>query len=124
MKQYPIIDAHEKLKTAIDLLLDSQNKNFLVTDNAVPVGTLNRDQIILALGKRGENEIIANIMDPNLIFLEADSLIENVYEDMYKNKSTLMLIRENNKVIGALDTENLLEFILIEEVKLKKDHAA
>lgn len=124
MKQYPIIDANEKLKTAIELLLDSQNKNFLVTDNAVPVGTLNRDLIIHALAKSGENETIKNVMDPNLIFLEADSLIENVFEDMYKNKSTLMLIMENNKVIGALDTENLLEFILIEEVKLKKDHAA
>ncbi|MBG6109612.1 putative transcriptional regulator [Flavobacterium sp. CG_9.10] len=114
----------QKLKTAIDLLLDSQNKNFLVTDNAVPVGTLNRDLILLALAKTGENETINNVMDPNLIFLEADSLIENVYEDMYKNKSTLMLIMENNEVIGALDTENLLEFILIEEVKLKNDHAA
>jgi Zn-dependent protease len=124
MRQYPEIDSHEKLKTAIDLLLDSQNKNFLVTDNTIPVGTLNRDQIIMALAKRGEEETIDNIMDPNLIFLDADSLIENVFEDMYNNKSTLMLIMENNELIGTLDTENLLEFILIKEVHLKKDHAA
>ena len=124
MRQYPEIDAHEKLKTAIDLLLDSQNKNFLVTDNTIPVGTLNRDQIIMALAKNGENETIANIMDPNLIFLDADSALENVFEDMYKNKETLMLIMENNKLIGTLDTENILEFILIKEVHLKKDHAA
>ena len=124
MRQYLEIDAHEKLKTAIYLLLDSQNKNFLVTDNTIPVGTLNRDQIIMALAKNGENETIANVMDPNLIFLDADSALENVFEDMYKNKETLMLIMENNKLIGTLDTENILEFILIKEVHLKKDHAA
>lgn len=124
MTHYPEIDVHEKLKTAIDLLLDSQNKNFLVTENTIPVGTLNRDQIIMALAKKGEEETLETIMNPNLIFLDADSLIENVFEDMYKNKETLMLIMENNELIGTLDTENLLEFILIKEVHLKKDHAA
>ena len=54
----------------------------------------------MALVKRGENEIIFNLMDPNLIFLEADSLIENVFEDLYKNKSTLMHITENNELRG------------------------
>ena len=54
----------------------------------------------MALVKRGENEIIFNVMDPNLIFIEADSLIENVFEDLYKNKSTLMLITENNELRG------------------------
>lgn len=123
MRQYPKIDAQEKLKTAIDLLLDSQNKNFLVTENAIPVGTLNRDQIIKALAKKGEDEPISTVMDPNLIFLQADLLIENIFDDMYKNKTTLMLIMENNELIGTLDTENLLEFILIKEVQLKKHHA-
>lgn len=31
-----------------------------------------------------------------------------------------MLVTENDKVIGTLDTENILEFILIKEVKTKK----
>ena len=100
------------------------NNNFLVTENTIPVGTLNGDQIIMALIKNGENVKISNLMDPNLIFLEANSLIENVFEDLYKNKSTLMLIMENNNLIRTLDTENLVEFILTKEVQLKKDYAA
>jgi hypothetical protein len=42
----------EPIKTAITLLLDSQSKIFMITENNEPVGTLNRDQIIAAFPKR------------------------------------------------------------------------
>ncbi len=120
MKQYQSIDANEPLKTAITLLLDSQSKNFLITDNKEAVGTLNRDQIIMGLSENGENTPIQNIMNRNLIFLDADSQLESVFELVYKNKSNLLLVLENNELVGTLDTENLIEFLLIKEVKSKK----
>ncbi|KIA86387.1 site-2 protease family protein [Flavobacterium sp. AED] len=122
MKDYQTIDTDEKIKKAVELLLDSQNKNFLITENNIPVGTLNRDQIIMALSKKGDDEFIYNVMDRNLIILESNSLLENVFELIQQNKSTLMLVMENNQLIGTLDIENLLEFILINEVKIKKAH--
>ncbi|MFV5697948.1 site-2 protease family protein [Flavobacterium sp. ZT3R17] len=122
MKDYQTIDANEKVKKAVELLLDSQNKNFLITENNMPVGTLNRDQIIMALSKKGDDEFIYNVMDRNLIILENNSLLENVFELIQQNKSTLMLVMENNQLTGTLDIENLLEFILINEVKIKKAH--
>lgn len=122
MKDYQTIDSNEKIKTAIELLLNSQNKNFLITENNIPVGTLNRDQIIMALSKKGDDEFIYNVMDRNLIFLNSNSLLENVFELIQENKSTLMLVMENKELVGTLDIENLLEFILINEVKIKKAH--
>lgn len=123
MKQYPTIDYNETLETAVKLMLDSQNKHFLVTENGIPMGTLNREQIIEALSKKEEETELSSIIDKDLIMLQADSLLEDVFELVYKNKSTLMLVIENNQLIGTLDTENLLEFILIKEVKAKKAHA-
>jgi len=123
MKQYPIIDYNETLETAVKLMLDSQNKCFLVTENNIPMGTLNRDQIIEALSKKEEETELSSIIDRNLIILQADSFLEDVFELVYKNKSTLMLVMEDNQLIGTLDTENLLEFILIKEVKAKRAHA-
>lgn len=120
MKDYPTIDANDSLKTAVELLLNSQNKIFLIMENELPIGTLNRDQIILGLSQKGENELVSNVMNNNLIFLDPDSLLEDLFELVYKNKSNLMLVTENKQLIGTLDTENLLEFILIHEVKAKK----
>jgi predicted transcriptional regulator len=59
-------------------------------------------------------------MNRELIYLNADSLLEEAFETIYKNKSSLLLVMENQQLIGTLDTENLLEFILIKEVKSKK----
>lgn len=123
MKQYPTIDYNETLETAVKLMLDSQNKHFLVTENGIPMGTLNREQIIEALSKKEEETGLSSIMDKNLILLQADSLLDDVFELVYKNKSTLMLVIEDNQLIGTLDTENLLEFILVKEVKAKRAHA-
>lgn len=122
MKQYPTIDANDTVKTAVELVLDSQNKNFLITEEGIPVGTLNRDQIIMALSKKGDDEFIYNVMDRNLVYLDSDSLLEKVFELIQLNKSRLMLVMGNNKVVGILDVENLMEFLLINEVKINKAH--
>jgi Zn-dependent protease/predicted transcriptional regulator len=119
MKQYISIDAGEPIRTAIDLLLDSQSKIFLITENNEPVGTLNRDQIIMTLSEKGENALIHSAMNKNLIYLDVETLLENIFELVYKNKTNLMLVMENNELVGTLDTENLLEFLLIKGVKSK-----
>ena len=122
MTKHLTIEATETLATAIKLLLDSQSSHFLVTQNNKPIGTLNRDEIIQVLSKKEDNVSIDTIMNKNLIFLEADWLLEDVFDVIYKNKSSLMLVTENGQFIGTLDTENLLEFILIREVKAKKNN--
>jgi Zn-dependent protease/predicted transcriptional regulator len=120
MKQNPTIDCNETLDTAVKLMLDSQNKYFLVTKNGILLRTLNRDQIIEGLSKKEEEASLSSIIDKNLIYLEANTLLEDVFELIYKHRSTLMLVIEDNRFIGTLDMENLLEFILVNEVKTKK----
>ncbi len=122
MKQFISIDVNEPLNTAITSLLDSQSKIFLITENNEPIGTLNRDQIIFSLSKHGENYPIREAMNTNLIFLEVETPLEDIFELVYHNKSNLMLVIENNHIVGTLDTENLLEFLLINEVKSKKEN--
>lgn len=120
MQKFLTLESNETLATAIQLLLNSQSKNFLITKNGRASGTLNRDEIITALSQKKENSSLDTIMNKNLVYLDADSLLEDVFEIIFKNKTSLLLVLENQKLIGTLDTENLLEFILIKEVRSKK----
>jgi len=113
MRDYRIIAEHENIKKAVEILLDSQCKNFLVMENNKPTGTLSRDEIILALSEYGENAIVKKVMSRDVIFLNADSPLESAYQRSQQNKSNIMAVMENNKLIGALDTENILEFIMV-----------
>lgn len=122
MKNYQTIDLNETIKTAVGLLLDSQNKNFLILENGIPVGTLNRDQIIKGLSTAGEQELIHHVMDRNLTYLDSDFSLESVFELLELNKSRLMLVMANNELAGTLDIENLMEFLLIHEVKIDASH--
>lgn len=115
MKEYHIIDANETIKRAVQMLLNGQCKNFLVMETNKPIGTLSRDEIIKGLSERGENEIIQNVMNRDLIFLNSDSPLENAYQQAQLNKASLMPVLENNQLIGTLDTENILEFIMVKE---------
>jgi predicted transcriptional regulator len=85
MKQYQSID-NEPIKTAITLLLDSQSKIFMITENNEPVGTLNRDQIIAALSENG-NTTVGSAMKRNLIYLDVETLLEDIFELVSANKS-------------------------------------
>lgn len=122
MQNYNSIDASETIKSAVKMLLDGQSKNFLVTENSHSVGTLSRDEIIRALAVQGENEIIYKVMNKDLIFLNADSPLEIAYQQAQELRSTLMPVVENNKLIGALDTENILEFIMVKDAQAKSSY--
>ena len=120
MKEYKTVDAGETVKAAVQMLLNGQCKSFLVTENNNPVGTLSRDEIIKALSDKGEDKIIQSVMNKDLIFLNADSPLENAYQQAQQNKSTLMAVMANNQLIGTLDTENILEFIMIKDAQEKQ----
>lgn len=119
MKDYIMIDKNETVEKAVQMLLNGQSKNFLITENSQPIGTLNRDEIIKALSEKRESEIIENVMNRNLIFLNASTPLEAVYQQSLANQANLMLVMENNQLIGTLDTENILEFIMVKDAKGK-----
>lgn len=102
MRDYQTIESTETIKRAVELLLNGQHKSFLITSNQKPVGTLNRDEIIKALAETGETEMIANIMNKNLVILEANSALDDIYLPAQLNKASLMLVVENNQPIGTL----------------------
>jgi len=120
MENYQNIESSDTVKTAVEFLLNSQNKNFLVTEHDHPVGTLSRDEIIKALSEKGDEEIIENIMNKNLIYLNSNTSLEEAYQKSQENKSNLMPVLEHKKIIGTIDLENILEFIMIKEANSKK----
>jgi Zn-dependent protease len=115
MTNYKAIEDSEPVQTAVNLLLNGQSKNFLITSQGKPVGTLSRDNIIKALSEHGENQPISNIMDRELIFLDANSPLENAFQKGGLNKSNLMPVVYHNQLVGVLDAENILEFIMVKD---------
>jgi Zn-dependent protease len=116
MKQYQTISSGETIKSAVTMLLNGQSKSFLVIDNSQAVGTLSRDEIIKALSTQGEHSIIHDAMNKELVVLKAEMPLEEGWQLMQEHK-TLMPVFSNNKLVGTVDIENILEFIMVQNAK-------
>jgi Zn-dependent protease/predicted transcriptional regulator len=113
MHDVPFIEKSAPLKEAVHQLLNSQNKNFIVTDAGKPVGTLNRDQIIKALHEQNENVLVDQIKNDALTYFSPDTPLDNIWGEMQKQKQRIILVSNNGAFDGIVDDENLAEFILI-----------
>ncbi len=120
MKHYQNIDANEPVSKAVKMLLNGQCKNFLVTENAVPVGTLSRDEIIRALSEQREGEPINAVMNRELVFLDADLPLEKAFQQIQQQKSSLIPVTSDGHLVGTVDIENILEFVMVKDAMAKR----
>lgn len=121
MRQIPTMDNKATAREAALKLLDSQNKNFLVTANGKPVGTISRDQIIKALGEHDGNVTVSQIMDEDLVTLSPSMPLEDAWQMFQQNKKPLVLVMDAENLIGVVDDENMAEFILIQTAARKSN---
>jgi Zn-dependent protease/CBS domain-containing protein len=119
MTRFETLEASDTLMVAVGKLLNGTSKSFLIVENKIPVGTLNRDQMIKALSDSGKETVVSAIMSKNLLSFDANSPIEEVYKTMGEQKQELALVLENNNFIGVIDTENIMEYIMIRSAVVK-----
>jgi Zn-dependent protease/predicted transcriptional regulator len=119
MKEYQTIGAEEKIKKAIAIILNSEHKKFLVKQNDIVVGILNKKQILKTLSEKGDEEYIYNVMDRNLYYIDINVPLEKIIDSVYENKSTVLLVKEKDRLIGILDADIVSEFVLINSIKAK-----
>ena len=120
MKEVPLLDAHITIREAAQQLLIGQNKSFVVMNQNQPVGTLSQEEIIRALAEQGENTLIENAMDKNLLVLDATMSLEEGLRQLQLNKKPLALVVSENKLQGAVDGQNIAEFLMIKNAQNRK----
>lgn len=114
MHEVPMMDVRTTIGQAAARLLDGQNRNFLVTDADKPVGTISRDQIIKALGERGQSILVDEVKDDQLVILAPDRPLEEAWQSLQQEKKPLILVMRDGVLAGVVDHENMSEFILIQ----------
>jgi Zn-dependent protease/predicted transcriptional regulator len=117
MHKFNTLHSTEPLSKAIDILLNGQGKDFLVVENGTVAGTLSRNEMIKALSEKGKEATIDSVMNKEVKFLQADMPLEELYAQAQQPNASLMPVVENGELIGVLDTENILEFIMIKEAE-------
>ncbi|MGE0771906.1 MAG: site-2 protease family protein [Cyclobacteriaceae bacterium] len=117
IRDFPTLPADGILQDAIDVILNSQNKNFIVQQNGNIIGTLSHRGIIQALGQRGTGVKVSDVMDRDFLTLQQDKRIDEALMELQQKKKTMAMVVSNNQFVGMIDTDNLVEFIMLQAAK-------
>ncbi|MCF8258461.1 MAG: site-2 protease family protein [Flavobacteriales bacterium] len=119
LKQFSTLRSDDPVAKAVQMLLDGQCSTFLVVDNGLPVGILTRDAIIKALSDNGDGTPVSEVMDADLHTLSPNMRLQDVFQQMQQHRKEMMPVMDNGRLVGALDQENITEFVMIMTARAK-----
>ena len=118
MRNYTTLDENDTLQAATQELLNGQVSNFLVLKNSSVVGTLSKKNLIKGITEKGMAYPVKDFMDKNFFVLQPEMLLEDVYKRMVAENIKILPVYSSDKLIGAVDTDNILEYLMIKNAKL------
>lgn len=124
MHQVTVLAPETTITEVVNMILDSQKKNFVVEDGGTIVGTLGQSEVIKCLRERGESVLVKDVMDKEILYLpDFMPMEEALMKLQHKNKQLAIVVNTAGERTGLVDTDNLVEFILIQSARQQyKDH--
>ncbi|WP_273565702.1 site-2 protease family protein [Maribacter halichondriae] len=108
----------DTVQKAIDTLLAGSEKDFVVTEDNKIVGILYQKDIIKNAAK--PSILIRGIMHSNFKTVDMATEITKVLELLAKEKTNFFPVTLNEELVGAIDSTNISEFILLKTVSSDK----
>lgn len=115
MTEFSELQASDPLSKATQALLDSQNTDFVIMDNGRFVGILSRNELIQGISTLGLEASISQTISKEYKALTIDQALEEVFPNMKVKGQGLMPVMNGEQLIGVVDSENVMEFILVRE---------
>ncbi|MGY5848091.1 site-2 protease family protein [Salegentibacter sp. HM20] len=115
MKNFISLSAEEALEKAVELLLDGQAQEFVITRDEEVVGLLSRKLLIKGLAENGKDAGIATLIHNNFLSFEPDLPLSEAYRLLLENKAEIAPVLEDGKLLGIVDRENINEFLMVKE---------
>jgi Zn-dependent protease len=119
MREFPTLKPTDTIDHSSDLLLASQNRNFIVVDESGVAGTLSRDEIIKALREGKGSHPVSDAMSRDFLRLESSHSLEETWTKMQTTRKTAAPVFSGTELVGMMDTENVAEFLMISEARKK-----
>jgi Zn-dependent protease/predicted transcriptional regulator len=117
MKQFTRLSPHDKLAKAVQLLLNGQEEEFVITEQNQVVGILTRKELIEGLAEYGKESAVANVMCKDYLILSPNMPLQEVYQKLMAHACAVAPVLKNGNLIGLVDLKNINELIMIKEAE-------
>ncbi len=122
MHHFTVLKKRDTIPQAVKLLLDGQEKEFIVLEDDVYCGIMTEREIIKGLNEFGKNGLVGEYMLRKNFILHPSMNLKDAYIKMSAEGIPICPVQENGKIIGVLNLENIMELLMVEKVvKVEKE---
>lgn len=115
MHTYTRLSPQQTIEEVVEVLLDTQEKDFVVMEGENVVGTLSDRQMMIGLAKLGKQTTVAQVMNKDVIEFDLETALVDVYKQIMTVPSSVFPISQNGRFIGIVNRDNINEFIQIQD---------
>lgn len=120
MYDYNSLDTNLTVNQAANILQNNHSKYFIVLENGVPVGTINRVEVIKAVAEQQYEKQVAELMKKNIVHLDGSMMVDSVLENIAGNEERIYPVFDKDKFIGVTSFQHILEYLLIHKALTKE----
>ncbi len=102
---------NDSIDIVVNKIISGTENNFVVVENHLVVGLIYHQDII---DHSNKNVLVKDIMATNYKTLKATDDLKNAYRLIYSGKKSFFPVVEDGKLLGAIDSINLNEYILLQ----------
>lgn len=114
IRDFGRLDVDDGVEKAVGLLLNSSHHEFVIFDDGSPVGTLGRSGLLRALREKGSSSRVRDVMNTDMNVIQSDAPLTDALERLQNGSPDQpLLVARRNRVEGIINTDNVLEFIMM-----------
>lgn len=120
MTKFTPLKPLDTLDQAVQILLDSQEQEFLVVDNGMVHGVLTRKNLIGGLHRLGNKGRVAEAMQETTLQFHPDMDLKEAFQQLLNSPCSVAPVLEGDQLVGIIDKENINELLLVRQA-LERD---
>ncbi len=119
LTNFTTLSGYDNLATAVEMILAGSQHDFPVVEDGKVVGVLTRNNLMHGLEKGGKTSFVQNFMTTDFQTVDALELLDVAFTRLQACACHTMPVLHNGDLIGLLTTDNIGEFMMIQQA-LKK----
>ena len=116
MYDYNSLDADLTANEAANFLENNHSKYFIIMKQGMPVGTLNRIEVMKAVADHRNSTKISSLMQGNVVHLDAGMPIENILDAISGKEDRLYPVFDNGQFVGVVSFSHIIEYLLLHKI--------
>lgn len=114
LRTFETLAARDPLSRAVDITLQTSQKDFPVMENGTLVGLLTQDRLMAELAKSGRDVSVASALQENVDVADSHEMLEGALARLANSVCKTAPVLHNGKLVGLLTLDNIAELIQIQ----------